>query len=121
MVAVFGLSAADKTDLISEIGVSTLNGVLYQVARSETVARTGPDESGKSSALNLIGYIDMLSNETRILDDLHVSEMSNAEQAAVRKMLSKLDSSLRISVALARDMQAFGDRTPEVRTWQAAN
>lgn len=120
MATIIELQDAKKTYAMGQSRISALSSV-SPVKQGKLAAITGLYGSEKSTPMNATGCFDALSRETYVLDDLGVSKMSVSEQATVRKMLSKLESSLSISAALARDMLTFFDCTPEVNIGQMAS
>lgn len=64
--------------------VHALRSVTMDIRKNEYVALMGPSGSGKSTLMNILGCLDSPSSGTYILNDQVVSEMTDAELAAVR-------------------------------------
>lgn len=107
MDTVIELHDVKKTYHLGEIEVSSSNGVSFQVGHGEMDAIVEPRVSEKSPLTNSVGSLDAPVGGAYIFDDLKLSKMSDDEQAALRAMLGKLNHSLSISSALARDMLTF--------------
>lgn len=64
--------------------VAVLDQISFEVQRGESVAIVGPSGSGKSTLLNIIGTLDRPSRGRVLLDGEEVSQLNDAELAAVR-------------------------------------
>jgi len=64
--------------------VHALQGVSFDILRSEYVAIIGPSGSGKSTLMNLIGCLDTPSQGEYILNGRVVSQMQDDELARIR-------------------------------------
>lgn len=82
---------------IYEMGVETvraLDGVDIVINRGEFVAIVGQSGSGKSTAMNIIGCLDVPTSGSYHLGGIDVSTMDDDQQAEVRnKMLASSFSS----------------------------
>ncbi|MCC8121999.1 MAG: ABC transporter ATP-binding protein [Oscillospiraceae bacterium] len=68
--------------------VRALDGISFHVNQGEFVAVVGSSGSGKSTAMNIIGCLDVPTTGTYTLGGVDVSTMDDDEQAAIRnKML----------------------------------
>lgn len=64
--------------------VRALDGVTLNVHPNEYVAVMGPSGSGKSTLMNVVGCLDTPTHGTYFLNGQNVSDMDDAELAAVR-------------------------------------
>lgn len=64
--------------------IHALKSVTLNINKGEFVALMGPSGSGKSTLMNIIGCLDTPTKGDYILNDIHVSEMSDNELAEVR-------------------------------------
>ena len=68
--------------------VRALDGVSFEINEGEFVAIVGQSGSGKSTAMNIIGCLDVPTSGTYELGDTDVSTMDDDQQAEIRnKML----------------------------------
>ena len=67
----------------SEI-INALESISIDIDKGEYVAFMGPSGSGKSTLMNIIGCLDTPSDGTYILNNKHVSDMSENDLAEVR-------------------------------------
>jgi len=65
--------------------VHALRSVDLEVGRGEYLSIMGPSGSGKSSLLNIIGLLDRPSAGRYLLDERDVTDLSDDEQAHVRR------------------------------------
>jgi putative ABC transport system ATP-binding protein len=65
--------------------VHALRGVDLEIGRGEYLSIMGPSGSGKSSLLNIIGLLDRPSAGRYLLDGRDVTDLSDDEQAHVRR------------------------------------
>ena len=73
---------------MGEEAVHALDGVSFTVDEGEFVAIVGSSGSGKSTAMNIIGCLDVPTSGTYHLGGIDVSTMDDDEQAEIRnKML----------------------------------
>ena len=73
---------------MGDTAVHALDGVTLTVDRGEFVAIVGQSGSGKSTAMNIIGCLDVPTSGTYHLGGVDVSTMEDDEQAEIRnKML----------------------------------
>ena len=69
---------------IGEIQVPALRGLNLQIKRGEFVAVQGASGSGKSTALNLIGCLDVPTKGRVYLEGKDISKLSESELAQIR-------------------------------------
>ena len=67
--------------------VHALDGVSFTINRGEFVAIVGQSGSGKSTAMNIIGCLDVPTSGTYHLQGIDVSTMDDDQQAVVRNKL----------------------------------
>ncbi|MFH1447791.1 MAG: ABC transporter ATP-binding protein [Candidatus Micrarchaeota archaeon] len=65
-------------------GIQVINGVSFCVGRGERIAIMGKSGSGKSTILNMIGCLDIVSSGKIYIDGVDTSEMSPDELANLR-------------------------------------
>jgi len=73
---------------IFEVGnesVHALKGLSISVKAGEHLAIMGPSGSGKSTLLNIVGLLDRPTSGIYRLEDVDTTELSNQEQALVRR------------------------------------
>ena len=72
---------------MGEETVHALDGISLTVDQGEFVAIVGQSGSGKSTAMNIIGCLDVPTSGTYHLSGVDVSTMDDDQQAEIRKML----------------------------------
>ncbi len=73
---------------MGESAVHALDGVSFEIGEGEFVAIVGQSGSGKSTAMNIIGCLDVPTGGTYELGGVDVSTMDDDQQAVIRnKML----------------------------------
>ena len=88
MSALIELNNIYKIYHMGDSDVHALDGVTIQIRKGEFVAIVGQSGSGKSTAMNIIGCLDVPTSGTYRLNGVDVSTMKNDEQAEIRnKML----------------------------------
>jgi len=80
-----GLRGIERVFRVGEEEVHALRGVNLDVAQGEYLSIMGPSGSGKSTLLNLIGLLDRPNAGRYELDGRDVTELSDDEQARVRR------------------------------------
>ena len=88
MSAVIELHNIYKIYHMGDTEVHALDGITLQIQKGEFVAIVGQSGSGKSTAMNIIGCLDVPTSGTYRLNGVDVSTMKDDEQAEIRnKML----------------------------------
>ena len=72
---------------MGDTAVHALDGVTLTVDRGEFVAIVGQSGSGKSTAMNIIGCLDVPTSGTYHLGGVDVSTMADDQQAAIRNRM----------------------------------
>ena len=73
---------------MGDTAVHALDGVSFFIPRGQFVAIVGQSGSGKSTAMNIIGCLDVPTSGTYLLGGVDVSTMRDDAQAEIRnKML----------------------------------
>jgi len=79
------LSAISRVFHMGDQDVSALAGINLQIMSGEYVSIMGPSGSGKSTLLNIIGLLDRPDSGRYELDGKDVTDLSETEQARVRR------------------------------------
>ncbi len=88
MSALIELKNIYKIYHMGDSDVHALDGISLTIQKGEFVAIVGQSGSGKSTAMNIIGCLDVPTRGTYLLNGVDVSTMKDDEQAEVRnKML----------------------------------
>ena len=88
MSALIELKNIYKIYHMGDSEVHALDGVSFEIHKGEFVAIVGQSGSGKSTAMNIIGGLDVPTRGTYRLNGVDVSTMNDDEQAEIRnKML----------------------------------
>ena len=88
MSALIELNNIYKIYHMGDTDVHALDGVTIRIQKGEFVAIVGQSGSGKSTAMNIIGCLDVPTSGTYRLNGVDVSTMKDDEQAEIRnKML----------------------------------
>ncbi|PKL35150.1 MAG: macrolide ABC transporter ATP-binding protein [Spirochaetae bacterium HGW-Spirochaetae-1] len=70
--------------LSDEVSVKALKGVSLDVALGEYIAIMGASGSGKSTFMNILGFLDSPTSGSYILDGIEGSSLTNDEKAEIR-------------------------------------
>ncbi len=81
---IISVKELSRTYIMGMETVHALRSVTLEIQKNEYVALMGPSGSGKSTLMNLLGCLDTPSSGEYYLNNQLVSEMSDAELAAVR-------------------------------------
>lgn len=73
-----------KTYKMGEVEVHALRGMNFEVKQGEFVAIMGPSGSGKSSAINMIGCLDIPTKGEIYLDHRNIAHLSESALAQIR-------------------------------------
>ena len=79
------LSAISRVFHMGDQDVSALAGINLEIMSGEYVSIMGPSGSGKSTLLNIIGLLDRPNSGRYELDGKDVTDLSETEQARVRR------------------------------------
>lgn len=74
-----------RTFTVGDQQVAALRDVNLRLDASEYVSIMGPSGSGKSTLLNLLGLLDRPTSGTYLLDEGNVTDLSDEQQANVRR------------------------------------
>lgn len=79
------LSAITRIFYMGDQAVHALNHIDLVITSGEYVSIMGPSGSGKSTLLNVIGLLDRPNSGQYLLDGKNVTDLSESEQAQVRR------------------------------------
>jgi putative ABC transport system ATP-binding protein len=79
------LAGIERTFMVGDEAVHALSSLNFMVRQGEYVAIMGPSGSGKSTLLNIIGLLDRPDKGVYTLENLDTTELSDDQQAAVRR------------------------------------
>ncbi len=79
------LSAITRTFHMGDQAVHALNGINLTITSGEYASIMGPSGSGKSTLLNIVGLLDRPDSGRYELDGRLVTELSENEQAQIRR------------------------------------
>jgi len=74
-----------RTFIVGDQQVEALRDINLRLDAAEYVSIMGPSGSGKSTLLNLLGLLDRSTSGTYLLDDGNVTDLSDEQQARVRR------------------------------------
>ena len=72
---------------MGDTDVHALDGITLHIDQGEFVAIVGQSGSGKSTAMNIIGCLDVPTSGTYLLEGIDVSTMDDDQQAEIRNKL----------------------------------
>lgn len=79
------LTAITRVFRMGDQDVRALNGINLEIASGEYVSIMGPSGSGKTTLLNVLGLLDRPDSGRYELDGRDVTDLSETEQARVRR------------------------------------
>jgi putative ABC transport system ATP-binding protein len=79
------LQSVSRTFIVGDQQVAALRDINLRLDASEYVSIMGPSGSGKSTLLNLLGLLDRPTSGTYLLDQGNVTDLSDEQQARVRR------------------------------------
>jgi putative ABC transport system ATP-binding protein len=79
------LDSIERVFQVGDEAVHALRNVHLEVKQGEYIAVMGPSGSGKSTLLNIIGLLDRPDRGVYRLDDVTTTDLSDDQQAAVRR------------------------------------
>ena len=79
------LQNVSRTFTVGHQLVAALRDIKLRLGAGEYISIMGPSGSGKSTLLNLLGLLDRPSSGTYLLDDGNVTDLSDEQQARVRR------------------------------------
>ena len=74
-----------RTFIVGDQKVEALRDINLRLDAAEYVSIMGPSGSGKSTLLNLLGLLDRPTSGTYLLDEGNVTDLSDEQQAHVRR------------------------------------
>lgn len=74
-----------RTFTVGDQEVAALRDINLRLDAAEYISIMGPSGSGKSTLLNLLGLLDRPSSGTYLLDEGNVTDLSDEQQASVRR------------------------------------
>jgi putative ABC transport system ATP-binding protein len=81
MITLSHISKIYKTDIVETIALADIS---FEVKKGEFVAIMGPSGSGKSTLMHILGALDLPTSGDYILDNEHVSKLTDDELADIR-------------------------------------
>ena len=75
----------DKTYQMGEVKIKALNDTSFEIEKGELVCILGPSGAGKTTALNILGGMDKLTDGSVIVDEKRIDKLSNKELITYRR------------------------------------
>ena len=75
----------NKVYEMGEININALNNTNFQIEKGELVVIVGPSGAGKTTALNILGGMDMATSGKVIVDGKDVTKLRNKELIGYRR------------------------------------
>jgi putative ABC transport system ATP-binding protein len=82
---VIQLQGLERVFQVGDETVRALDGINLNIDPGEYIAIMGPSGSGKSTLLNIIGLLDRPNKGLYLLDDVDTTDLSDHQQASVRR------------------------------------
>ncbi len=74
-----------KTYQMGEVKINALNDTSFEIEKGELVCILGPSGAGKTTALNILGGMDKLTDGSVIVDEKRIDKLSNKELITYRR------------------------------------
>lgn len=75
----------DKTYQMGEVKIKALNDTSFEIEKGELVCILGPSGAGKTTALNILGGMDKLTDGSVIVDGKKVNKLTDKELIKYRR------------------------------------
>lgn len=75
----------EKDYVMGEVTIKALNSTNFEIEKGELVVIVGPSGAGKTTALNILGGMDTVSNGKVIVDGKRIDELKNKELIKYRR------------------------------------
>jgi len=82
---VIQLKGIERVFQVGDESVQALDSINLNIDPGEYIAIMGPSGSGKSTLLNIIGLLDRPNKGVYLLDDVDTTDLSDYQQASVRR------------------------------------
>jgi len=79
------LKGIERAFQVGDETVRALDGINLNIDPGDYIAIMGPSGSGKSTLLNIIGLLDRPNKGVYLLDDVDTTDLSDHQQASVRR------------------------------------
>ena len=74
-----------KQYIMGEITINALNNTNFEIEKGELVVIVGPSGAGKTTALNILGGMDIATSGKVIVDGKEVSKLKNRQLVKYRR------------------------------------
>lgn len=75
----------EKDYVMGEVTIKALNSTNFEIEKGELVVIVGPSGAGKTTALNILGGMDTVTNGKVIVDGKRIDELKNKELIKYRR------------------------------------